>query len=146
LDEVVAGLVERARETTGEDVVFEVEPGLGKVSGDRLLVREVWKQLIDNAVKFRGEAPPRVEIGRAAEGGWFVRDNGVGIDPRHLRKVFGLFDKLDPATEGTGLGLAVAKRIVEEMGGRIRIESLGLGSGVTVFFTLREDRHPPGRR
>jgi len=65
-----------------------------------------------------------------------VRDTGIGIDPAHHETVFGLFDKLDPRTEGTGVGLALARRIVEGHGGRIWIESEGRGHGTTVCFTL----------
>jgi signal transduction histidine kinase len=65
-----------------------------------------------------------------------VRDNGVGIEPRYHERVFGLFDKLDAQSEGTGIGLALVKRIVDVHGGRIWIESEGLGQGATFCFTL----------
>jgi len=65
-----------------------------------------------------------------------VRDNGIGVDPRFHDKIFGLFDQLDPASEGTGLGLALVKRIVELHGGRIWVESEGQGRGATFRFTL----------
>ncbi len=70
----------------------------------------------------------------------FVRDNGVGIDQRYHDKVFGLFDRLDAADEGTGVGLALAKRIAEMHGGRIWVESKGLGSGSCFCFTVARDR------
>jgi len=70
---------------------------------------------------------------------FFVRDNGIGIAPQYHDKVFGLFDKLDPHSEGTGVGLALVKRIVEVHGGRIWVESDGRGTGTTFCFTL------PGR-
>ncbi len=82
---------------------------------------------------------PRVEIGvekRASETVFFVRDNGAGIDPRYHDKVFGLFEKLDPKGEGTGMGLALVKRIVEMYKGRIWVESPGLGQGANFLFTL----------
>ena len=66
----------------------------------------------------------------------FVRDNGSGIDPQYHERVFGLFDKLDPKSEGTGIGLALVKRIVEVHGGRIWIESAGNSQGATFLFTL----------
>jgi signal transduction histidine kinase len=67
---------------------------------------------------------------------FFVRDNGMGIDPRYQEKVFGLFEKLDPKREGTGMGLALVKRIVELYEGRIWVESSGLGQGTKFLFTL----------
>jgi signal transduction histidine kinase len=66
----------------------------------------------------------------------FVADNGIGIDPRHKEKVFGLFHKLDAKAEGTGVGLALVRRIIEVHGGRVWIESEGRGHGTTVCFTL----------
>ena len=108
--------------------------------GDRARFVAVFQNLVDNACKFMGDQKePRIEIGvetRAAETVFFVRDNGVGIDPRHQAKVFGLFEKLDPKAEGTGIGLALVKRIVELHGGRIWVESPGLGKGSCFYFTL----------
>jgi signal transduction histidine kinase len=72
---------------------------------------------------------------------FFVRDNGVGIDPAFHHKIFGLFDKLDPKSEGTGVGLALVKRIVEVHSGRIWVESEGKGMGTTVCFTLPVEEH-----
>jgi signal transduction histidine kinase len=98
------------------------------------------QNLIDNAAKFMGDQPaPRIEIGVRKETGehiFFVRDNGIGIYASHHEKVFGLFDKLDPQSEGTGVGLALAKRIVEIHGGRIWVESEGKGKGSMFCFTL----------
>ena len=65
-----------------------------------------------------------------------MRDNGIGMDPRHQDKVFGLFEKLDPQAEGTGLGLALVQRIVQLNGGRIWAESPGVGQGSCFYFTL----------
>ena len=108
--------------------------------GDRPRLAEIWQNLAENACKFMGDQKePRIEIGvetRGAETVFFVRDNGIGIDPRYHAKVFGLFEKLDPRAEGTGLGLALAKRIVELYQGRIWVESLGQGQGACFYFTL----------
>ena len=60
----------------------------------------------------------------------------MGIEPQHLSKIFGLFDKLDPHSEGTGIGLAIVKRIIETHGGKVWVESEGLGKGATFCFTL----------
>jgi len=109
--------------------------------GDRLRLLEVFQNLLDNAVKFMGEQPaPQVEIGAEdTEQGpvLFVRDNGMGIDLRHQAKLFGLFEKLHPGTPGTGIGLALVKRIVETHGGRIWFESAGIDQGATFRFTLK---------
>ena len=66
----------------------------------------------------------------------FIQDNGTGIDPQFHDRVFGLFNKLDPQSEGTGIGLALVKRIIEVHQGKIWIESQGSGSGTTFYFTL----------
>jgi signal transduction histidine kinase len=121
-------------------VVLDVAPGLPLVRGDRQRLVEVLQNLLDNAAKFMGDqAHPRVEVGARADNGtpvFFVRDNGRGIEPRYHEKVFGLFDRLDPQDDGTGIGLALVKRIVELHGGRIWVESDGPGHGSTFCFTL----------
>ncbi|HYW80645.1 MAG TPA: ATP-binding protein, partial [Thermoguttaceae bacterium] len=110
------------------------------VFGDRLRLREVLQNLIDNAVKYMGDQPqPRVEIGWRPDGDetvYYVRDNGVGIDPCYHEKVFGLFDQLDQKVVGSGIGLSLVKRIVEVHGGLIWVESEGSGRGSTFCFTL----------
>ena len=135
-------------------VHVEIAPDLPVVYGDRTRLREVLENLLDNAVKFMGDQPhPRIQIGMrqgealgtaalstAAETVLYVRDNGMGIDPRYHDKVFGLFEKLDPNVEGTGVGLAIVKRILEVHGGRIWVESEGTGKGSTFCFTLPDSR------
>jgi signal transduction histidine kinase len=101
---------------------------------------EVLQNLLDNAAKFVGnQKDPHIEIGQQGmeEGKpiFYVRDNGMGIAPEHFERVFGLFNKLDPKTDGTGIGLALVKRIIEVHGGRIWVES-EVGKGTTFFFTL----------
>ena len=110
------------------------------LSGDRLRLVEVFQNLLDNAVKFSSLVESaRVEVLAeqvADEVVLRVRDNGMGIDSRHQHKLFGLFEKLQPDMEGTGVGLALVKRIIDVHGGRIWIESDGPGQGTTVSFTL----------
>ena len=122
------------------NVEVHVQEDLPTVRGDRPRLVEVLQNLIDNAAKFMGNQPaPKIEIGmrKEREGQvFFVRDNGIGIESHHREKVFDLFDKLNPHTEGTGVGLALAKRIVEVHGGRIWVESEVKGSGSTFCFTL----------
>jgi PAS domain S-box-containing protein len=123
-------------------VEVEIDDDLPVVHGDRVRLVEVAQNLLENAAKFLGDQPsPVVRVGaRPGESGappvLFVRDNGIGIDPRFHEKVFGLFEKLDPRAEGSGVGLALVRRIVEVHGGRVWIESGGRGQGTTVCFTL----------
>jgi signal transduction histidine kinase len=113
--------------------------------GDRVRLREVFENLIDNASKYMGDQPnPMIEIGTKNNGNEtviFVKDNGMGIEPQYQKKVFGLFDKLNSASEGTGIGLALIKRIIETHGGRIWVESEGLGKGSTFCFTIPDTRN-----
>lgn len=122
------------------NVCVEIADNLPTVRADRIRLLEVLQNLLENSVKFLGEQPnPRIEIGSrtgAEEPIYFVRDNGIGIDPRFHDKVFGLFEKLAPDSPGTGIGLALVKRIIEVHGGRIWIESAGPGTGTTICFTL----------
>jgi PAS domain S-box-containing protein len=129
---------------TGAGAVIEVQEGLPEVTVDRQRMLQVLENLIDNAVKFAaGSAEsPRVRIGvrREAAGLVFcVSDNGIGIRDAYAAKVFDLFEKLDPRSSGTGVGLAIAKRVVEVHGGRIWVESEGEGRGCTFCFTLKEE-------
>jgi PAS domain S-box-containing protein len=121
-------------------IQVEITPDLPTVHGDRVRLVEVIQNLVDNACKFIGDQPqPRIEISMRQDGDekvFYVRDNGIGIDPQYYDKVFGLFDKLDPHSEGTGIGLALVKRIVETHGGKIWVESEGAGYGSTFCFTL----------
>lgn len=122
--------------------VVEIDPDLPKVLGSPSRLIQVFQNLIANAVKFRGEAPPRIVIGYRDETRRrviFVRDNGLGIDPRHHDKVFGLFDRLDPQKEGSGLGLAIVQRVIEVHGGEVWVESEGQGKGSTFCFSFGND-------
>lgn len=135
--EVLAPLLER---NPSANIEVRISPDLPVVHGDRERLKEVYEHLIENAVRYMGRQPaPLIEIGvRAAETGnvLFVKDNGMGIDPRYHDRVFGLFEKLDVQSEGTGIGLALVKRIIETHGGRIWVESDGPGKGSTFCFTL----------
>ena len=121
-------------------IKVDVEENPPVVHGDRPRLVEVMQNLIDNAAKFMGDQPvPQIDIGVQRENNqhiFFVRDNGIGIQSAYQEKVFGLFDKLDAQSEGTGVGLALAKRIVEVHGGQIWVESEGKGQGSTFCFTI----------
>jgi PAS domain S-box-containing protein len=130
----------------GRGITVLIQPDLPAVFGDRHRLAEVLQNLLDNAAKYIGDqTDPRIEIGqRGAVNGFpvfYVRDNGIGIDPQHHERIFGLFNKLDPASEGTGIGLSLVKRIVEFHGGRIWVESEP-GQGSTFLFTLPSGPKP----
>ena len=122
------------------NVQLEISTDLPSIYGDRSRLFEVYQNLIDNAVKYMGNQPkPYIEIGSRQENGntvFYIKDNGMGIDSRYHEKIFNLFEKLDSEAEGTGIGLALAKRIIELHGGLIWVESEGLGKGSTFCFTL----------
>jgi signal transduction histidine kinase len=123
-------------------ITVHIQAGSPAVHGDRPRLVEVMQNLLDNASKFMGDqTDPQVHIGWSAEdeesgrATFFVRDNGMGIVPEHFDRVFGLFNKLDPRSEGTGIGLSLVKRIIEVHGGKIWVES-EIGQGTTFLFTL----------
>jgi PAS domain S-box-containing protein len=142
LDTVAGRVAERGVEVNVAPDLLR--PDGPTVFGDRLRLREALENLLDNAVKYMGEQPrPRVEIGVRQDDKdrvFYVRDNGIGIESRYHQRIFGLFDKLDPESEGVGVGLAVVKRIVEVHGGRVWVESVGAGQGSTFCFTLPRDQ------
>jgi PAS domain S-box-containing protein len=132
--ELVTGRIEE------HHVAVIVQPDMPTVHVDRPRLVEVLQNLIDNAVKFLGEQPnPTIHIGAhqtETEIVCFVQDNGIGIEPKYLERIFNLFERLNPSVDGTGIGLALIKRIVEFHNGRIWAESAGTGQGTTFFFTL----------
>lgn len=121
-------------------VALEIADDMPRYWGDTLRLLEVFQNLIENAIKFMGDEPsPRIEISAQSLGDAIectVRDNGIGIEPAYHERVFNLFERLDPRIEGTGIGMALVKRIVEAHEGEIRIESDGGNRGCSVVFTL----------
>ncbi|HNA88120.1 MAG TPA: ATP-binding protein [Anaerolineales bacterium] len=110
------------------------------IFSDRVRLVEVVQNLIDNSIKFMGSQPhPRIQIGTMSDVQgqpiFFIKDNGIGIDPKYIERIFGLFNKLDVHSQGSGIGLTIVKRIIEVHGGNIWVESQ-LGRGSTFFFTL----------
>jgi signal transduction histidine kinase len=123
-------------------VRIQIEAELPIVHVDRVRMIQVMQNLITNSIKFMGgQENPRIQIGTRKvknENAFFVKDNGIGIDPQHQSRIFELFNKLDASTEGSGIGLALIKRIIEVHGGKIWVES-ELGKGATFFFTLGQE-------
>jgi signal transduction histidine kinase len=136
LDAALAGAEAGIREARAE-IVRGPLPG---VIGDRAQLVRVFENLVGNAVKFRGDAPPRIRVEgeeRGREAVISVADNGIGVPAKDSERIFGLFERLHARTRypGTGLGLAICKKIVERHGGRIWVESEP-GQGSTFVFTL----------
>ncbi len=122
------------------NVRIELEDKRYTIFGDKIRLVEVLQNLIENAVKFMGNQPhPLIRIGAIANSKqpitFFVQDNGIGIEPQYIDRIFGLFNKLDPHSSGSGIGLTLVKRIIEVHGGKIWVESEP-GKGSTFYFTL----------
>jgi signal transduction histidine kinase len=121
----------------GAEIIVE---NLPTVNGDRMQLGQVLQNLVSNAIKFRGEARPEVRIGCSLDHEkWVfsVRDNGIGIDMDYAGRIFQMFQRLNSNDryEGTGVGLAIVKKIVERHGGKVWVESQ-LGKGSTFFFSI----------
>ena len=142
--------VSRLLEETREDlemrlrgVNLRIDEDLPTVVGSEVRIGELFSNLIVNAIKYNDKALPTLHVGwthKESRNGmctFFVKDNGIGIESRYRERIFGIFEKLNPRkdVEGTGAGLAICKRIVEEHGGDIWVES-EVGVGSTFFFTL----------
>jgi light-regulated signal transduction histidine kinase (bacteriophytochrome) len=114
---------------------------LPEAEGDAILLRIVWSSLLSNAVKYTLPMSERIIVVDGAREGaqvtYSVKDSGVGFDPAHASKLFGVFQRLhgQEEFEGTGIGLAIVKRIVERHGGRVRAEA-ARKAGATFFFSL----------
>ena len=127
-------------EESGGTIIYGEMPS---IIADESQMTQLFQNMIGNALKFRGEEAPRVEISAVRKGDdWIfsVRDNGIGIDPQYKDRIFEIFQRLHTCEEypGTGIGLAIAKKIVERHQGHIWVESLP-GKGSTFNFTLPVD-------
>jgi PAS domain S-box-containing protein len=139
LDEVLADVRENLRVLSEEcDADISVAP-LPRVQGDRGQLRQLFQNLLDNAMTYSGDEPPRIRVSAEREGSQWrlsVSDEGVGIDPGDADRIFEVFQSLHgPDDQGSGIGLALCKRIVERHGGDIWVES-SPGEGATFSFTL----------
>ena len=128
--------MERTIRESGAEITYDPLP---TVRFDFNQLSQLFRQLIANAITFRGAEPPRIHISATEDDDSFtlaVRDNGIGIDPRYHEQIFGIFKRLHGREyPGTGIGLAICKRIIEQHGGKISVESES-GKGATFRFTL----------
>jgi PAS domain S-box-containing protein len=130
-----------AIEESGGAVTWDPLP---RVCGDDVQLAQLFQNLIGNALKFRGPGVPRVHVGAVEKGQEWevcVRDNGIGIEPQYFERIFMVFQRLHTKGDypGTGIGLAICKKVVERHGGRIWVES-ALGEGSRFHFTLPKNR------
>ncbi|MFZ0441718.1 MAG: ATP-binding protein, partial [Methanobacterium sp.] len=136
LDDVLFNLKSSIEEN---NAIITYDP-LPTIIGDISQIRQLFQNLLSNAIKFHGDEPPEIHISaQNFEKEWLfgVRDNGIGINHNHQKQIFNIFKRLHTRKEyeGTGIGLAICKRIVERHGGRIWVESEE-GKGSTFFFTI----------
>jgi PAS domain S-box-containing protein len=136
LERVLASL-KLAMSENGATVSHDLLPA---VMGDDMQLSQLFQNLLANAIKFHGEGPPVIHVSAERNGNawtFSIRDNGIGIAPEHAERIFLIFQRLHSRNEysGTGIGLAVCKKIVERHGGRIWVSSQP-GSGATFFFTI----------
>lgn len=132
-----------AIEETQAAITYDALPD---VIGDAVQLTQLFQNLISNAIKFHGDAPPVIHIGvesEAREWRFFVQDNGIGVESAYTEQIFVIFQRLHRRTAypGTGIGLAVCKKIVERHGGRIWVQS-EVGNGSTFYFTLPRQGEP----
>jgi signal transduction histidine kinase len=137
--ELVENVVKEMSETTPHKATIKIGK-LGKVNGDISLLRQIWINLLSNAIKYsRNTDYPQIEIGSHKKNGitYYIKDNGVGFDMAYASKLFGVFQRLHTSSEfeGTGIGLAIVKRIVEKHGGEVSIESEP-DKGTTFYFNI----------
>ncbi len=135
----LAGALATIQESIDRSDVLITRDRLPEVYGDPTQISYTFASLIENSIKFRGERRPEVHVAaQGDENGWVfsVRDNGMGIEPKYCERIFKVFKRVhNGGYPGAGVGLAIAKRIVELHGGRIWVESQ-LGRGATFFFRL----------
>lgn len=140
MDEVVKNVIKEIKTSDPNSAEIKIE-GLDKASCDPVLIKQVWTNLISNAVKYsRKTEKPVIEIGSTGVNGqqlFFVKDNGAGFDMAYADKLFGVFQRLHKVTEyeGTGVGLALVHRIVTKHGGKIWADAK-TNEGATFYFTL----------
>jgi signal transduction histidine kinase len=139
--EIIYEAIDHVRGKLDEiNAIVEVQRDMPIIHCDRLRLVEVIQNLVENAAKYSNpNSQSRIEIGSQLDSEnqvvFHIRDNGIGIAPKYHENIFGLFNKLNATSEGTGIGLTLVKRIIEVHGGHIWVES-ETGKGATFYFTL----------
>lgn len=142
LNKVLAGVLDSLRMSISETNAVITSDQLPTIQVDQWQIKQLFQNLIANALKFHGETTPKIHIGAVRDSSnWIfsIRDNGIGIDPKYFDRIFVVFKRLHDRDEypGTGIGLASCKKIVERHAGKIWLEST-VGQGTTFYFTLGE--------
>jgi signal transduction histidine kinase len=144
----VRGLLKVAISESGATITNDSLP---KINANEAMIAQLLQNLVSNSMKYQKAKKPEIHVGAAQKNGeWVfsVRDNGIGIEPQNLERVFVIFQRLHAQNEypGTGIGLAICKKVVEHHGGRIWVESM-TGQGTTFYFTIpqlaQSDGQPP---
>jgi chemotaxis family two-component system sensor kinase Cph1 len=149
---VLTNALANLRAAIGESGAVITSDPMPTVIAEEVVLLQLFQNLISNSIKYRGDEIPRIHVSAEKHSaGWLfvVRDNGIGIDPQDADRVFGLFKRLHGSEiPGTGIGLAICKKVVERQGGRIWVESVA-GQGATFKFTIpsirKDSALPPGR-
>jgi signal transduction histidine kinase len=138
-EEVLSTALQNLRASIGEVNADVTHDPLPVVQYDPIRLTQVFQNLIGNALKYRGDKPPHIHVSSKTRGSeviFVVKDNGIGIDPKYHSQIFGIFKRLHGREyEGTGIGLAMCKKIIERHGGRIWVESI-VGDGSTFYFSI----------
>ena len=143
-ESVLDDAIQNVRSLVEESGAVITRERLPQVMGDPIQLTRLFQNLVVNSIKYRSDPAPRIHIAAAGSGGeWIfsVKDNGIGIEPQYAEKIFGIFKCLQPRDQssGSGMGLAICRKIVTRHEGRIWVES-ALGKGATFYFTLPRGR------
>ncbi|MFP4370230.1 MAG: PocR ligand-binding domain-containing protein, partial [Candidatus Kapaibacterium sp.] len=146
LDELINEVIELLHGSISKhDAIIQVAGQIGSISADRQRIQEVFQNILENSLKFRKkDIRPMIKISSEHFNNRLeiiIEDNGIGIDREYLDKVFGLFNKLDQNSQGTGVGLALVKRIMEVHNGSVKIDSDGLNMGIKTILTFNKQEN-----
>ena len=140
--EIVKSVVENLHVTIQENKAEIIVDSLPKIKGKALHITQLFQNLIGNAIKFHSDQPSKIHISvKEKRNEWLfsIIDNGIGIDEKYSEKIFVIFQRLHSRTAygGTGIGLAICKKIIEQDGGKIWFES-EIGKGTIFYFTIKK--------